>query len=323
MRINLCIRIVVSLFCMFIYTYTALAAPKPVKNIVLMYKVSDEILMCQNSAEDIVAGAKEFEEELRNHYGKRFIVDSVRRLPVESLLTADDYLKMVKFNEIPFVLKLKLNGTGNAWVTYQNMFGARVSAELPTVKILREEYTVDRTDCAIYGVSYSEAQYHSNSTAYGGTVYSNTNIRTITKNGIRGYIRDYCTYLGNKINKYADIELYNKYNDYYTGDFKKQNERDLVSMADVPYLGVCFGNDLVVMQIFDSSAYKAAGGLAGDKIVSVNGENVETSADYSNIIKKIKAGSAVKFVVIRNQKEVMLNVVTGVRSMQIYKNMKV
>ena len=51
----------------------------PTQKVVLFYRVSDAILQSQNEAEDMVKGSAELEKELRKHYGKRFIVQDIKR----------------------------------------------------------------------------------------------------------------------------------------------------------------------------------------------------------------------------------------------------
>ena len=301
----------------------AFAAPQPTKHIVLFYKVSDAILMCQNSDENIEKGKIEFENELNNHYSKRFVVDGVKYLPEMPALSAEEYLAMVKQNETPFILKLKLNGTGSTIQTFQNVFGAKKSIEVPTIKIDRAEAVVDRQDKIIYAVNYGEAEYHPNAMALGGDLYSSTDQRKNTKNDVRGYIRDYCTYLGDKINKYADMKKFNQYNDAYNGDFKQILLTKFSINPNKPYLGVDFSYDLIIKSLTPDFPMTKAGFIVGDKIVAINSVKVENKTDFIGAFDKCKPGINITFVIVRNGQEKVLNVVPEARSVDIFRNVKV
>jgi len=312
-----------ALLLVFICASTGLCSvPKPTKRIFLFYKVSDAVLMCQNSDDDMEKGKVEFEKELSNHYSKRFIVDGVKYLPEQPRLSAEEYLAMVKQNETPFILMLKLNGTGTTTATFQNMFGATKSVVLPTIKIIRNEYVVDRADHSIYGVAYGEAEYHSNAMAAGGNIYSNTDTRKTTKNGIRGYLRDYSIYQGDRINKYADMDKFNAYNDAYTGNFKKRDIELLAINSNVPYLGV-YANNLVVASCTPDYPMAKSGCLVNDKIMAINGEAIADDNDFTEIMKKYKPGDNLKVTIMRNGQEKTLSVVPVARSLDIFKNNKI
>lgn len=315
-------KIILLVLSFFVLCATCLAAPAPNKHIVLMYKVPNSILMCQNSNEDMVAGAQEFEKELKNHYSNRFIVDGVKRLPLEPKMRASEYLAMVKANQIPFILVLQITGTGNKTVTYSNMFGGTISTIVPTIKIKRNENIVDRLDNAIYGVDYNEVEYNSNTMAVGREIYSNTDIRKNTKNCIRGYIRDYCMYQGDKINKYADPGAYSNYTDSYGGNFKAIDEKTIEARGNKAYLGFSPSN-CTIISITSGGPIDVAGAKINDVLESINDEKINSEYDLTAILGKYKQGDHLKIKVLRDGKEITLNVVAGVMSIKLFTDAKV
>lgn len=298
------------------------AAPSPSKHIVLIYKVPDTILMCQNSNEDMVAGAHEFETELKNHYGNRFIVDSVKHLPLEPKLGTDEYLAMVKPNQTPFILTLDLLGSGAQTVTYQNAFGATISSNIPTIKVKRDEYIVDRKDMAIYNVSYPVVEYSPNTMAVGREIVSNTDIRKNTKNAVRGCIRDGCAYQGDKINKYADPANYSTYMETYTGNFKQFDQKQVISSTTRPYLGI-YSKALMISTVEPNGPMGKAGAQVNDVIVEIDGQNVYSQQDILAILNQHKPNDVLNFKVVRNGTLVNLVVKTEKRTMTNFKNIKV
>lgn len=298
------------------------AAPQPTKHIVLMYKVPDTILSCQNSDENVVTGAQEFEKEIINHYNNRFIVDSVKHLPIEPELGVSDYLAMVKPNQIPFILKLNLEGSGNKTITYSNMFGATITTTVPTINIKRTEGIVDKNDSAIYIADYDVAEYHSNTMAVGRNIYSNTNTRKNTKNCIRGYIRDYCTYFGDKINKYTDPAAYANYNDSYYGNFKSIDERSIEKEKNNAYLGVK-SSKAVITQLTSNGPMALGGAQINDRLKTINGNIINDEEDLKSILEQYKPGDNLTIGVLRNGKEIQFNIVAGIRTMEMFKSMKI
>ncbi|WP_405380117.1 PDZ domain-containing protein [Phascolarctobacterium sp.] len=306
-----------------VFTSACLAKDfEPNKHIVLIYKVPDTVLLCQNSNEDMTKGTIEFEKELKNHYGKRFIVEGIKRLPVLPRLGASDYISMVNINQEPFVLSLEIIGTGVKTVTYQNMFGGTISSNVPTLKMKRSEYIVSREDNAIYGVEYNEVEYHSDTMAIGRQIAYNTDTRKNTKNCIRGYIRDYSTYQGDKINKYADPNAYEDYNDSFAGNFKEIANRQTENYSNKVYLGfLC--EELFITRVDDNGALEKAGGKLKDRIISINNIAINTDDELTTVLSKYKPGDTLMIKVLRNGAENTLNVCAEVRTMDMYKNIKI
>lgn len=299
------------------------AAPKPSKHIVLIYKVPDAILMCQNSTEDMVKGQVELEKELQTHYSKRFIVDEIKRAPFTQAMSASEYISMVKPTQTPFVLKLDLVGTGSSTNTFQNVFGAQKSITVPTVKIVRSEHVADPSDMTLYGVTYDIVEYQPNVMPLGGNLYSSADARKNTKNGVRGYIRDYCTWQGDQINKYADMAGYNRYSNAYTGDFKKDIVESFPADPTKPYFGFSFNYSLIVTLTGEGLPYHSAGGRINDQLKAINDQPVSTELDYNEVIKSVKPGQNVSFKVLRNGEEVIINVTPLPKTLNIFKQVKI
>lgn len=183
--------------------------PVPTEKKVLIYKCDKTVLQCQNSAEDIAAGRIEFENELRNHYGNRIIVENIIYDPNEQLETVDDFKKMLKPGQKAVILKINLEGQGAALQEYQNMFGAKVGGYIPTTKVHINEAFCDSNSTKLVGRDYGIKEYHPQSYAVYGRVYSTQNDpRKQVKNNIRGCIRDLCKFYGDQINKYSNPQKY-------------------------------------------------------------------------------------------------------------------
>ena len=208
------------------------ATPEPSKKIVLFYKVSDAVIQCQNSSEDMAAGTKELEKELNNHYSKRFIVQGVQRLPQDTILTAAEYFNKVKFNQIPFIVKIKLEGQGQSTTLYQNAFGAQKYGVSPSTKVHLEEATLVTNDDSVYIQDYGIKSYSSGTFAVGRDVYAaQTDPRKNTKNAIRACFRDACEFNDN-INKYANPAAYEREYNRFTGNFKALTLAGDLAMTD-------------------------------------------------------------------------------------------
>lgn len=194
-------------------------APKPTKKIVLFYRVPNAILQCQNSKEDMIAGKEELEKELRNHYGKRFIVEEIRQLPYEDFNTTAEFLEMVKINQTPFILKISLEGQGTSVDYYQNTYGATKTGVAPTTNVHLFEAIIDSKDNELYAHDYGIKSYTAGTFALGRDIFSQKDPRINTKNAVRGCFRDACTF-NQSINKYANPAAYELETDRFTGNFK-------------------------------------------------------------------------------------------------------
>lgn len=205
----------------FIITSICSAAPAPTKKIVLFYKVQDAILQCQNSKEDMIEGAKEFEKELMEHYSKRFIVEDIKRIPVEEVLPTDEYFAKVKFNQTPFLVILTLEGQGYSTQLYQNAFGAQKIGAAPSTNVHLMEAVPDNNDKCFKVYDYKVQAYTAGTFAVGRTIFAaETDPRKNTKNAIRGCIRDACKF-NESINKYANPKVYEIETSRFTGNFQE------------------------------------------------------------------------------------------------------
>ena len=106
------------------------------RNAYIFYEVPDQILMCQNKKEDMVKGAKEFEETIAEHYDNRFNIIGIERVKIIREANGKKFNENQKRemiakanNGVPLILKLELMGNGTATDTYQTFLGQ--SAALP------------------------------------------------------------------------------------------------------------------------------------------------------------------------------------------------
>lgn len=100
---------------------------QPTKKVVLFYRVSDAILQSQNDAEDITKGQEEFEKELRKHYGKRFLVQDVKRNTYPPTSSPAFYQELIKPNQVPLMVQIELAGETTTSTNYQNAYGAQAT----------------------------------------------------------------------------------------------------------------------------------------------------------------------------------------------------
>lgn len=196
------------------------------RDVYLFYQVPDQILMCQNKKEDMVEGAKEFEEVLLDHFDNRFNVVATERVQMKFLDNGkfDDLQKKEMFskagNVMPIIVELKLMGNGTATDTYQNIFGAKKSITVPTTKIDYTEYFGVKNDNTFYQIHYGTFDYHANTFAMGGQLWSKKmDARVLTKNCVKWIVRDMNKF--NAPNKYTNPTAYNRYLAIYTGNIEK------------------------------------------------------------------------------------------------------
>ena len=212
---------------------------EPSKKVVLFYQVPDTVIQCQNTDEDMMSGTKELEKELVNHYSKRFLVQGIQRTPQDALLSESEYFNKVKPNQLPFIIKIDLEGQGQSTTLYQNAFGAQKIGIAPSTNVHLIEASPDADDNKFYKYDYGIKSYSAGTVAIGSDVIAvQTNPRINAKNAIRGCFRDACEF-DESINKYADPVTYKKEYNRFTGNFKpitlaleKINAEENVKNAD-------------------------------------------------------------------------------------------
>jgi hypothetical protein len=212
------------LLCLSVITFGAVclaAAPEPSQKVFLFYKVPDEVLKCQNVDEDMQAGAAELEKELVNHYGKRFIVQGIERIPPDIKPSAAEYCAKVQPGQIPFFVKIELHGQGQASTLYQNAYGAQAVGIAPAVNVRLIEAIADGDNDTFYLYDYGTQSYSAGTFALGRKIYTTQkDPRINTKNAVRGTFRDACKF-NETINKYADPAAYEQEFDRFTGNLKE------------------------------------------------------------------------------------------------------
>lgn len=198
----------------------AAATPKQSKKVVLFYNVSDSAIQCQNSDENMVSGTKELEKELVDHYSKRFVVQGIQRTPQGVLLSASEYFSKVRPNQLPFIIKIDLEGQGQSTTLYQNAFGAQKVGISPSTKVHLIEVVPNADDNNFYKYDYGIKSYSAGTVAIGRDIFVvQPDPRKNTKNSIRGCFRDACEF-NESINKYANPAAYEQEYNRFTGNFK-------------------------------------------------------------------------------------------------------
>lgn len=251
------------------------AEPEPSKKVVIVYRVDDAVLQCQNDSEDMVAGKEELEKELVNHYKKRFIVEGIERGSTPDVSMPLTYYKdKAKGRQFPLVVTIRLLGQGTSIDSYQNAFGAQYYGSAPTVNVQLVEVLIDPVNDTDYGVDYGVQSYGAGTFALGRDIFAaQSNPRKNTKNAVRGVFRDACK-LNDKINKYANPLAYGKEYARFTGDFKKFEEIDQREKAPLlakieKFEAWCNENDT-------QKAY-----LAG---LNTFGDNLQAKVNYINTL---------------------------------------
>ena len=88
-----------------------------------------------------------------------------------------------------------------------------------------------------------------------------------------------------------------------------------------PFLGVRLqtkSKQLIVNEVEAASAAEKAGLQKGDIILAINGESIDTYANFVSCIQNKKVGEKIKITVQRNNKKKKLTAVLGQRTMEIY-----
>lgn len=196
------------------------------RNAYIFYEVPDQILMCQNKKEDMVKGAKEFEETIAEHYDNRFNIIGIERVKIIREANGKKFNENQKRemiakanNGVPLILKLELMGNGTATDTYQNLFGAKRSITVQTTKIKYTEYFGLKNENMFLEFTYGTFDYRPNTFAMGGQLWTkNMDARVLTKNCVKWIIRDMNKF--NAPNKYTHPDRYENYMNIYTGNLE-------------------------------------------------------------------------------------------------------
>lgn len=203
----------------------------PTQKVVLFYRVSDAILQSQNEAEDMVKGSAELEKELRKHYGKRFIVQDIKRNTFQPTSDPTFYQKMIKPNQKPLMIEIELAGETTTSQHYQNAYGAQATGYAPGINVHLVEALPKASGKEFATVDYGIKTYSSSTFALGMDIYAaETDPRKNVKNSVRASFRDACK-LNEQINKYVDpmgaeIEMAR-----FSGNFEKMEELQLKKYA--------------------------------------------------------------------------------------------
>jgi hypothetical protein len=185
----------------------------------LIYKCDKAVLTCQNSNNDIPSARAEFEKELYNHYGKRFVIKRIIYDPNQFLEKKDAFLAMVKPDENILIVKITLEGQGLDVKEFQNAFGAKIGATVPTTKVHVVEGIFNAHEHKEGYSDYGVKDYSAYTYALGNRIYTQTDPRKLVKNNIRGCIRDICRFYGDQVNKYANPVGYQNEINRYSGRF--------------------------------------------------------------------------------------------------------
>lgn len=201
---------------------TELTAEK--RNVNIYYSVQDSILKAQNSDGNMAAAEKEFEDDVKEYYGKRFNVESVRPYP-RDMTTPEKLEKFMAENKDPFVITITLEGTGVRTDHYQNAYGAQSEGVSPTVKVHLMEGDKDITDNKVYVFDYGTAEYGKGTFALGRDIFVvDKDPRRNVKDSVKAQMRDACTFNMSGINEYANPFEYSLEVARYKGDFKTLTE---------------------------------------------------------------------------------------------------
>ena len=192
----------------------------PTKKVVLFYRVSDAILQAQNSDEDMAKGMLEFEKELRNHYGKRFVVQDIKRNTYQPTNDSNFYKKLVKPNQQALIVEIVLAGETTTSTQYQNAYGAQKTGYAPAVNVHLSESLPRLNGNGYATIDYGVKTYSSGTFTVGMNVYATeTNPRKNVKNAVRASFRDACV-MNEQINKYTNPAGYEMEKARFEGDFE-------------------------------------------------------------------------------------------------------
>lgn len=215
-------KVLLVLFALMMFlNFCYAATPEPTKKVVIIYRVSDAVLQCQNADENMIEGAQELEKELVNHYSKRFIVEGIQRGNTpEKSMPISFYQDKVKNGQTPLIITIFLQGQGQSTTLYQNAFGAQKTGIAPAINVQLKEVIIDPNDNAVYSWDYGVQSYSAGTFAIGMNIYAaQTDPRKKAKNAIRACFRDACKF-NEDINKYANPTAYENEHNRFVGNFK-------------------------------------------------------------------------------------------------------
>ena len=209
-----------------VWVYANEGAPKFTKrNVSIFYDVPDQVIMCQNKAEDMGKGADEFEKTLQKYYGKRFNVLAVQRIHIDENAdkrTRDTEKKRLFENEQgaqPIFVKIELVGNSTATDTYQNVFGAQQSITVPTTTIFYLEGIGDKERGDFWSRNTQDDYRPGTLALFGQLWIMEKDTRTLTKHSVEGAIKTMNSFT--PPNKYTHPDEYELYLAYYIGDAGK------------------------------------------------------------------------------------------------------
>lgn len=206
------------LLCLIGVVASAAEAPTPTQKIVLFYRVDDALLACQNSAEDIEKGRVEFEKLLAKYYGKRFVVQEIRQNPDEEM-TLEEYKKIIKFNQKPFIVIMEAAGEGTGVDSYQNAYGAKTQGAYKTFKIHIKEFAPNKNNNGFNSYDYGVLSYGSGTFSVGQMIFAtDTNPRKIAKKAVDAVLYTVCR-IDDDINKFAYPTAYQMEVERFNGVF--------------------------------------------------------------------------------------------------------
>lgn len=214
------------LFSIFCISSTCFSAPEPTKKVVIIYKVEDTALECQNAENDIIAGKQELEKELVNHYKKRFIVEGIKRGPTtEEKQPASFYQELAGEGKTPLIITIYLKGQGEAYTQYQNAYGAKATGVAPAINVGLLEIILEPTGDDYSFWDYGVSSYSAGTVSAGRFIFAvQEDPRKNAKNAIRGVFRDACKF-DETINRYANPTAYSIETDRYSGNFQAAREK--------------------------------------------------------------------------------------------------
>ena len=194
------------------------------RNVNIYYYVQDSILKAQNSDGNMAAAKNEFENDVKEYYGKRFNVQSVQPYP-QDMVAPEKAEKFMEENKDPFIITIELEGTGVRTEHYQNAYGAQSEGISPTVKVHLKEGDKDISDNKVYAFDYGTVEYGKGTFALGRDIFVvDKDPRRNVKDSVKARMRDACTFNMSGINEYANPFEYSLEVARFKGDFKTLTE---------------------------------------------------------------------------------------------------
>lgn len=192
------------------------------RDVVLFYKVPDQILMCQTKSEDITKGSVEFEKILKKYYKKRFNIISIQRTNIEyekdEIYNSEDKKRLFEIakDSQPIIVEIQLIGNGETVDTYQDVYGAKQSVIVPTTKIFYSETFGYKPDNMFFGWRNVLEYKVPTLSLFGEIFLAKGDYRAQTKVAINAIIKEVNIF--DPPNKFTDPVAYNLYLLKYKGD---------------------------------------------------------------------------------------------------------